>query len=463
MKAHARIGAAFCFVATVLAEASQPCTLDCLTTRLVATAQELREAGGNDIYDPMSVAAGTLVDIATVQAKDERFQQAAGTVAALADLPLAESVRHRYYAGAYAALAEAHAAAGRVDDADALFAQAIEAAHASGDPPDWLHADIAKALFSTHRTEAAQEVLSRVSRAIYRAPVIADMATALAQSGDVDAARQMLASAFDAVADDSRAGYSRVGAFADITGALVALGEVPAALALASTIESESEIETDLLRVGTMAAIAVAQAKTGAPEAAQETLWGAVEIANSITDSHVRADAVRVILQGGDLWYHGVFHSENLGVAGVAVALRLKTMAAAIPEASNGRYALLAVVSALANAGENAAAFAAAEEIHSLHYRMEAFANIAREQAADGQIEDARTTVRRIEEEVLQPGTSGCGYYCDEALGAIAKAEARAGQFDAALATLAQIMDGHDRLDALSDIARTMASHSAQP
>ena len=534
MKTHARNRAVFCVAAVALAGVAAvrgyaqdangstrpdaaPCALDCLVARLVATAQEV---DGGTVHASMGVPADALVDIAIVQAKGGRFQQAAGTVAQLAELPLSESTRNRHRARAYVALAEAHAAAGRFQqaagtvaqlaelplsesarnrhrarayvalaeahaavghggDADRLFEQALAAASADEWGDEWIHAKIAKMLFRTQGTEEAQEVLSRIDRTVYRAPLIADMVMALAQSDGVDPMRQMLAGEFGAIAHDRTMAVfgltavhaavtpdgsrkacwnygrnTRVEAYSEITDALVALGEVDEALALASMIEADFE------RAATTAAIAVAQARTGESAAAQETFRDAVAIADSITHSYTRAQTLIAIVES-DKRRGRDYTLDNRSVVGASLALRLKTMASAIAEPGSRGIALVAVVGALARAGESATALAAATEIDTACYRAEALVAIAAEQAAAGQIEDARATGRRIEEMPLPNPTRGCGNY-DAALEAIAKAQAKAGRFDAALATLATIELAPFRLGALADIAVAVASHSTQ-
>ena len=434
---------------------SSSCALDCMLAHLVATA---RTVDGGDVYIPMHIPAATLVTVAIAQAQGGRFEQAAGTVAQLADLPLTEDAKNRHRADAYTGLAEALAAAGDADGADRLFAQALAAANAA-EPSGWIRSRIARALLGTQRADAAEDVLRRIEHAGYRAPVIAEMAVATARSGDIAAARRMFASAFAAVADETMGQSSRVRAFSAITTALLALGEHAEALALIATIES------DLERVAALSALAVAQAAADRPAAAQDTLWDAVAIAQTIADGHDRgygrARAVAAIVTGGDMLAHDGPRDDR-GVAGNALALHLKTMAEAFADAGIRHFALVEVVGALAKAGEVEAAFATVARFDPPCNRAQALGRIASEQAALGRVEDARATARRIDAMPTPNTVRGCGYY-DKALAAIVKAHARAGGFDAAFAALERIAIPSDRLDALAAVVDEWARHATQP
>lgn len=421
---------------------SPSCALDCMLAHLVALA---RTVDGGDIYDPMHIPAATLVEVAIVQAKGGRLEQAAGMVARLADLPLTEVEKNRHRARASTGFAEALAAAGDAGGADRLFAQALAAASASQSSA-WLRSHIARALFRTQRTDAAEDVLHGLKRAEYRAPVIADMAVAAAQSGNVAAAHRMLASAFGAIADETRSFSGRVGAFSAITTALVALGEDAKARELIATIES------DLERVAMLSALAVAQAAADPPAAAQETLWDAAAIAETIADDYHRSLALAAIVTGGDILAHDGPRNDR-GVVGGKLALHLKTVAEGLAAAGTRRPAFREVAGALARAGEVAAAFAIAEGFDQGCSRVVIHARIASEQAALGQIKEAQATVRRIN---AAPDTvRGCGH--GTALEAIAKAHAKAGRFDAAWELAAT------RLDALAVVVEEWARHSTPP
>ena len=430
---------------------SPSCALDCLWTHLVAAA---RATDGGDVYIPMHIPAATLVKIAIVQAQGGRFEQAAGTVARLADLPLRETARNRHRAEAYAGLAEALAAAGDAGGADRSFAQALAAADAA-EPSAWIRSNIARALLRTQRADAAEDVLRRIEGAEYRALVIAAVAAAVAREGDVAAAHRMFASAFAAVAEETTGLSSRRKAFAAITTALVALGETAAARALIAAIES------DLERLTALAVLAFAQAEAGTPAAAQETLWDAVAIAETFADGYDRATALVAIVTGGDTLAHDGPRDDR-GVAGKSVALHLKTMAEGIADTRNRGFALAEVVGALARAGEVEAAFTAAAGIDTACGHAMALARVASEQAALGRVEDAAQTARRLAAVPTPSAVRGCGHY-DAALAAIVKAQAKAGRFDAALAALESIEIAYERLDALAVVVEEWARHSPPP
>ena len=435
-------------------EAARPpplaCDLDCVVADIVATAGRV---DGGDVYDPMGVAASMLVDIATVLARSGRLHRAAALLARLPELPLAEWATRRQRVRANLALAEAHAAAGRVAEADRLFEQASALTDALGSSPVWLRSELARALLRTGRTTAARHALALIDDARYRARVLADMAVALAQSGDAQAARTMLGDAFRAVAKQTRGGiHGRISAFGVIAGGLVTLGEANEALALAATVDSSFE------RVGTMAAIAVAQHEAGTPAAAQETLFGALAIADTIVDGHIRAWALQAIVEGGELYNHSLPGDPPPGsrsVASPAVAHQLNALAAAIDPPSRN-HALSVAVRALARAGETAAALATAAEISGECSPAQALATAAAAQAAAGRIDEAIATAHRVGANVRD-----CGYK-DNALAAVATAQAESGQLDAALATLADIERDAPRLGTLATIGKALANATAK-
>lgn len=433
-------------------DAASPCDLDCVAADIVATAGRV---DGGDVFEPMGIAASMLVDIATVLARNGRVDRAAGMAARLAELPLAERAKNRARVLANLALAEAHAGAGNAGEADRSFVQAASLIDALEGSPSWLRARQARALWRTQRTAAAREALELIASAQYRAPVVADMAATLAQSGDVDAARSMFRGAFRAVAEVANGAigtHGRISAFAAVAAGLVAMGEVDEALALAATVES------DFQRVGTMAAIAVAQREAGAPAAAQQTLSAALSIVSGIADGHTRAWALQAIVEGGELHNHSLPGDPPPGsrsVAGPAVALRLKTLAATIDPPAR-RWALTTAVHALARAGETAAAFATAAEINSDCGAARALAAIAAAQAAAGKVDEAIATAHRLG--APQPNAwRNCGYR-DVALEAVATAQAESGRVHAAFATLAEIGSDDQRLGTLAAIGKALAN-----
>lgn len=432
--------------------AASPCDLDCVAADIVATAGRLDDG---DLFEPMEVAASMLVDIATVLAQNGRVDRAAGMVDRLAEVPLAERAKNRQRVLANLAQAEAYAAAGNVGEADRLFAQAASLIDALDGSPSWLRARLARALWRTQRTAAASQALELIDRAQYRAPVLADMAVTLAQSGDVNAARRMFRGAFRAVAEVANHAigtHGRIRAFSAVAAGLVALGEVDEALALAATVESDFE------RVGTMAAIAVAQHEAGTPAAAQKTLSEALAIARGIADSHTRAWALRAIVAGGELYNHALPSDPpqaNRSVVGPAVAFQLKALAAAIDPPERG-WALTTAVHALARAGEIAVAFATAAEIDSDCDAARALAAIAAAQATAGKIDEAIATAHRIGTP-LPNAQRDCGYL-DAALETVATAQAESGRVDAAFATLAEVGSDDERLGTLAAIGKALAN-----
>ena len=429
---------------------SPSCDLDCVVADIVATAGRLE---GGDLYDPMAIAASMLVDIAAVLAERGHVDRAANMVPRIAELPRRQAAKNGVRVRANLALAEAHAAAGRATEADRLF----ERAAALIDTlryPSWHRSALARALLRTGRTALARQTLALIDDALFRAPVLADMAVATAKAGNVQAARRTLAGAFGAVAERAGGVHSRIGAFSGITAGLVALGEADEALALAATLADDVE------RVGTMAAIAVAQHEAGMAAQAQETLAGALAIAGAIADSQTRVWALRAIVAGGDMFNHpmpGDPPPESRSVAGPAVALQLKAMAAAIDPPSRS-YALTLAVRALARAGENEAALATAAEIGDRCSAAQALAAIAAAQAAAGKIDEASATAHRIGTS-LSPARRACRYK-DGALEAVATAQAEDGRIDAAFATLAEMERDGARLGALAAIGKALAKAS---
>ena len=433
----------------------ESCALDCVFAQLVATAGEV---DGGDVYDPLQAAATTMARVAIAQTRRGQLGQTADTMQRLIELPLTEAAEKRICVTAYTGMAEVFAAAGMDAEADHLFAQALTLANALEDPAKWIHAKIARALLRAQRVEAAQEILNAMSWPEYRAPVIADLAVALAPSTGTPEARLMLEAAFHAVGEVTRGGQStRVKAFSAIAKALVLLGETDEALVLVSTIEDEYE------RVATTAALATTLQETGDPTAAQETLERAVSLADAIAEDYHRAWAILAVVEGGDVVSHqlpGPSPHRNRGVATPAAALRLKAMAEAL-DPSSGGFALVPVAGALAKAGAIAAALDLAAHANDACTRAGALANIAGTQAAAGNIEDARETMARIEP--AAPGRArGCGHY-NNALEAIAKTHAARGEFATALAILPELELADRRLGALMAIAEAMAQHDAEP
>ena len=433
-------------------EAARPtspsCDLECVVADIVATAGRL---DGGDLYDPMTIAASMLVDIAAVLAKRGHIDQAANMLPQLAELPRREAAKNRARAQANLALAEAHAAAGRATEADRLFEQAAALIDMLR-YPSWHRSALARALLRTGRTAVARQALASIDDALFRAPVLADMAMATAKAGNVEAARRTLAGAFGAVAAQAGGGvHSRLGAFSGITARLVQLGEADEALALATTVAHDVE------RVGTMAAIAVAQHEAGMAAEAQETLARALAIAGRIADRHTRVWALRAIVAGGDMFNHALPGDPPPGsrsVAGPAAALQLKAMAAAI-DPPNRNYALTLAVRTLARAGENEAALATAAEVGDRCSTAQALAAIAATQAAAGKIDEAVATAHRIRAPLSPPGRA-CRYR-DGALEAVAIAQAEDGRIDAAFATLADIERDGARLGTLAAIGKALA------
>ena len=433
-------------------ETAQPtslsCDLDCVVADIVATARRL---DGGDLYDPTAIAASMLVDIAAALAQRGHVDRAANMVPRIAELPRREAPRNGQRVRANLALAEAHAAAGRATEADRLFEQAAALIDMLR-YPSWYRSALARALLRTGRTAAARQALASIDDALFRAPVLADMAMATAKAGNVHAARRTLAGAFGAVAEQAGGGvHSRIGAFSGITARLVQLGEADEALALATTVAHDVE------RVGTMAAIAVAQHEAGMAAEAQETLARALAIAGAIADPYARVWALRAIVAGGDMFNHpmpGDPPPESRSVAGPAVALQLKAMAAAV-RPPNRSFALTLAMRALARAGENEAALATAAEIGDRCSTAQALAAIAAAQAAAGQIDEAVATAHRIGTP-LSPARRACRYR-DGALEAVATAQAEDGRIDAAYATLADIERDGARLGTLAAIGKALA------
>lgn len=318
--------------------------------------------------------------------------------------------------------------------------------------PSWHRSALARALLRAGRAAEARQALALIDDALFRAPVLADMAMARARAGDIDAARRILGGAFGAVAEQAGGGvHSRIRAFSGITTPLVALGEADEALALATTVAHDVE------RVGAMAAIAVAQHEAAMAAEAQETLARALAIADGIADSHTRVWALRAIVAGGDMFNHTLPGDPPPGsrsVAGPAVALELKAMAAAMHPPSRS-YALTLAVRALARAGENEAALAAAAEVGDRCSTAQALAAIAAAQAAAGKIDEAVATAHRIGAP-LSPARRACRYK-DGALEAVAIAQAEDGRIDAAFATLAEIERDGARLGTLAAIGKALA------
>ena len=429
---------------------SPSCDLDCVVADIVATAGRM---DGGDVFDPTFVAASMLVDIATVLAQRGDVDRAADMVAELAELPRTEAGKNRQRARANLSLAEGHAAAGRAAEADGLLEQAAAVIDTLR-YPSWHRSELARALLRTGRTAAARQALAAIDDAQGRAPALADMAVASAEAGDVDAARRMLAGAFRAVAEQARAGmHSRISAYSTIAAGLVAVGAVDEALALAATVAFEVDVE----RVGAMAGIAVAQHEAGMTEAAQETLFHALAIADTIAEGHTRAWALRAIVDGGDMFNHrlpGDPPAGNRSVAGPSVALALKAMAAAIDPPSRNE-ALTIAVTALARAGEHEAALATAAEVGDVCSGAHALAAIATAQVAAGEVDEAIATADRIGTP-SSPARRDCGYK-DGALEAIATAQAEDGRIDGAFATLADIERDGARLGALAAIGKALA------
>ena len=356
-------------------------------------------------------------------------------------------------AQALCAIAEAQAAAGTARGVANTITEALASARSIEDANirTWALCTIAEAQAAVGDIEGVRASARSIEDGDWRAQALCTIAKAQAAAGDTDGALTSARSIEDAV-------YLRAQALIAIAGAQAAAGDIEGALATIG-------IEDGGWHAQALCAIAGAQATAGDIE-------GALASARSIEDAvYVRAQALCAIAgaqaTAGDI--EGALASARsiedavyvraqalIAIAGAQAAAGdiegALASARSIEDADRCAQALIAIAGAQAAAGDIEGALASARSIEDLeptdlerHYqsaneiedaraawRDEALCAIAEAQAAAGDIEGALASARSIEESV---------YVRAQALIAIAGAQAAAGDIEGALASARSIED----------------------
>ena len=285
-----------------------------------------------------------------------------------------------------------------------------------------------------------------------RANVLVRVAAALAQAGDIEAAREIGAQAL-AVALNVKDPLRRVRNLTKVGIVLTQAGEVDTALTAVSAIEHADlmglfAMEIEASRAYVLREVAVAQARAGDTEAARETAALAHAAALKIEDDNSRANMLVAV-------------AAAQARAGDIEAAR-ETAASAIKDDDSRVSALAPVVAHLvkagyievAQAGDIEAALATASAIENASSRASALESVAITQVEAGDIEAALVTASAIEN----------AWSRAYALAIVAKAQATAGDIDAARETGAQahaaalkIEDDNSRANVLVRVAAALA------
>ena len=317
---------------------------------------------------------------------------------------------------------------------------------------------------------------------------LVDIAKLQAQAGDINGARKSFSRAFTAAQtlpeEDHNEGWSRRRALSDIAKEQAGAGDVEHALTLVRRITPQED------RVRPMIDIAKEQAEAGDYTGAQEILSQAQEIAQTITHKGYRNWVLADIAEtqaatGGIAQAKKVAraitdeHSRNCGLASVAVAQakaqarkgdragaresfsRAVAAAQVLPEMDDyrkSRYEVLAdIAKEQARTGDVEQALAVAQEITFVIERDWVLADIAETQAAKGGVAQAQTVGRTITDEYSR------NRVLITVAVAQAKAQARKGdragareRFSQAVAE-AQALPERTRCDLVGDIAKTQA------
>ena len=400
------------------------------------TSQDMSEfvddRGGGHAMDaisvqPMGLLSEALASARSIENADRRAQAlcaiaeaqaAAGDIeGALASARSIENASRR--AEALCAIAEAQAAAGTARGVANTITEALASARSIEDANirTWALCTIAEAQAAVGDIEGVRASARSIEDGDWRAQALCTIAKAQAAAGDTDGALTSARSIEDAV-------YLRAQALIAIAGAQAAAGDIEGALATIS-------IEDGGWHAQALCAIAGAQAAAGDIE-------GALASARSIEDAvYVRAQALIAIA------------GAQAAAGDIEGAL---ASARSIEDADRCAQALIAIAGAQAAAGDIEGALASARSIEDLeptdlerHYqsaneiedaraawRDEALCAIAEAQAAAGDIEGALANARSIEESV---------YVRAQALVAIAGAQAAAGDIEGALASARSIED----------------------
>lgn len=311
---------------------------------------------------------------------------------------------------------------------------------------DKLPEELARPVFE-HALELADDVTSGYLEASFRA----DLASAQARLGDIDAALDM--------ADAINNAAWRSGARAGIAGALAARGELDPALAMASDLD-------DLWRSSAVFEIALALVERGATEQALEL---APKIADDLQRGNILAYIARAGLDTKDLdWVltvaaditnrqthtlilidivhalvdRGVDDAERRRL--IDAVLGARELARTGPSGSANLHNL---VSAFARLDEVDEAVATIDELEDAQERASALSNLASLLALNGDIDRAMEIATELQ------SSSSNSYLVGNSLGAIAAAHATEGNVDEALDLVKRIEDPGIRATALARIA----------
>lgn len=298
----------------------------------------------------------------------------------------------------------------------------------------------------------------------YRAATLKEIAKAQAACGQFEVAFSTVSEIDDVYA------FDRACALNAIAKSLIALGKVEKGeITFAEAIRVARQADEEDLPSHILREVATAQAEAGRIDAAIKT-------AREIKVEYDRVTALRAVLQGEAT--AGLFEEviETAGEIGdefspidalreVARAQVLKgkvegakTFDEAIKTAKELRdersqgYALRWIVEAQATVGNIVEAIQTARAIRT-GWREDALMAIAKAQAAAGQVVEAGATLS----EAMAVRDVDLGHHREVALREIVKALAKAGRFDEALATVSKLLHEH-RADALTGIGRAQAA-----
>jgi hypothetical protein len=296
-------------------------------------------------------------------------------------------------------------------------------------------------------SQAAQEI----ERESERAKVLGAMAQVQAQAVDLETARATFAVVLE-TAQGLRMEWERMWVLVAVAQAQAQVGE------LASALETAQKIGMGSNRVQALAAIAQAQAQAGNRVVAEATLAAALEIARGIDETAgMRMEMEQVAALAAIAQAQAQVGGKEVAEATFAAALQItQWMQPGLEKWAALTDIALARVQVQVWAGKFDAALETAQgiDIFEKEARVAALATIAQAQARAGGIDEARATWATMIQ-AMQGMESGWGR--SQALAAIAKVQAKVGDFNAALKTVQGIEPEWERATALADVeaART--------